>query len=55
MAELLDITPKIIDHWQQYKEQCEGGVARAEKELARIALITSGQLELEITFEETTI
>lgn len=53
MGEVLSITHKIEDHWEQYKAQCEGGVERAEKELARIALQTSGQLEID--YEQTEI
>ena len=52
MGELLSITHKIEDHWEQYKTQCEGGVQRAEKELARIAIQTSGQMEIQ--FDEQT-
>ena len=53
MGELLSITHKIEDHWEQYKTQCEGGVERATQELARIALQTSGQLEID--YEQTEI
>lgn len=53
MGELLSITHKIEDHWEQYRDQCQGGLERAEQELARIALQTSGQLEID--YEQTEI
>lgn len=51
MGEVLSITPKIIDHWEQYKNQCETGLARAEQQLARLAVESSGQLQID--FNET--
>ena len=47
MREVGDITPKIIDHWSQYKEQCEQGLIRANQQLSRLAIASSGQLQLE--------
>lgn len=46
MGEVLSVVPKIIDHWEQYKDQCERGVIRAEQQLARLAIESSGQLQL---------
>lgn len=47
MGEVHDITPKILDHWTQYYEQSLRQVELCEQQLARIALETSGQLEIQ--------
>jgi len=45
MGEVYDLSPKLIEHWEVYKEQCERGVELAEQKLARLAL--AGQLQLD--------
>lgn len=44
--------PRAVDHWETHKQTSEAGLEMANRNLARLALQTSGQLELELTANE---
>lgn len=53
MGELLDINLRIMEHLEDYRDQCMRGVERSTQQIARLAIETSGQLEID--YEQTEI
>ena len=41
-----------IQHWETHRQSSEAGVEMANRNLARLALQTSGQLQLELVASE---
>lgn len=44
--------PRAVEHWEMHRHTSEAGLEIANKNLARLALQTSGQLQLELVASE---
>ena len=53
MAEVVSIHQDLIPHWEAHQRSAEQMVERAGKTLTRLYVETSGQLQLDLTPEET--
>ena len=52
MSEVLSLAKSLIPHWEQHLADCEAGADLARKNLAYLALHSSGQLELEYPIDD---